>query len=192
MNDVAKLKRRHDRRSTTMGSALWPPADAKSIFEFDEQKRKASDRYQVERGLRKLTPTGNAYVATDKAHWRAVRNHYNPFVQRFSLARLLPAIAIGAALPLLALLKLAPAAAGLAPIPGVEEGIVLAAYIAAGASIGYLLDRNFVWPFLITYISAHALMGWSFGPWPYSMLAALASFYSRRAKHRRQLILMQT
>ena len=96
-----------------------------------------------------------------------------------------------ARMPLLALLKVAPAAATLAPMRGVEETTILAAYLAAGAIIGYLLDRNFVWTFLITYIAAHAVMGWSFGPWPYSMLAAMASFYARRAMHRRRLILME-
>jgi hypothetical protein len=192
VNNVAELKRRHDRLAATLGEATWPPADAKSIFELDDRRRKTFDQYQLERGTRKLTPSGDAYIQTDKAYWRAIRNHYNPFAQRFSLARLLPAILIGAGLPLISLWKLAPAAAHLASMLGVEEAINLAAYLTAGAVLGYILDRSsFVWTFLITYIAAHAMMGWSFGPVPYSILAALASFYARRATQRRRLILME-
>lgn len=192
VNNVAELKRRHDRRAATLGEAAWPPADAKSIFELDDRRRKAFNQYQLERGTQKLTPAGDAYIQTDQAYWRAIRNHYNPFAQRFHLARLLPAILTGACLPLLSLWKLAPAAGRLVPILGVEEAINVAAYLAAGAIIGYILDRSsFVWTFLITYIAAHAVMGWSFGPVPYSILAGLASFYVRRATHRRRLILME-
>jgi hypothetical protein len=191
INDVGELKRRHDRRGAALGPAQWPPTDAKSIFELDEERRRKFDQHQLDQGLCTLAPGGDAFVLTDKAHWRAVRNHYNPFAQRFSMARLLPSIVIGAAVPLLSLLKLAPAVAGLAPIPGVAEATNTAAYLVAGAAIGYLLDRNLVWTFLITYVAAHAVLGWSFGFWPYSMLAALASFYSRRTKHRRRLILLK-
>jgi hypothetical protein len=191
VNDVAELKRRHDRRGAALGQALWPPADATSIVALDEQKRKLFDQCQLDRGLRKLTPAGDAFVLTDKAHWRAVRNHYNPFAQRFSIWRLALAIVIGAAVPLLSLLKLAPAAANLVALPGAAEATNTAAYLVAGALIGYLLDCNLIWTFLISYITAHAVLGWSFGPWPYSMLASVASFFARQAKHRRQLILME-
>jgi len=192
-----ELKRRHDLRAAGLGVPLLPATDAKIIFERSARDHQAFNKYQSDHGILKLLPGGHAYTPTDKMYWRGVRNHYNPLAQRFSWKRLLPCVLVGAGLPLASLLKLAPAAAttaavfGLSTLLPIEQIANVAAYLTAGAIVGYVLDRSsLTWTFLLTYVSAHAVLGWTFGPLPFSTLAALASFYARQAKHRRRLILI--
>ena len=79
--------------------------------------------------------------------------------------------------------------AGALPLKELTAGF---AFLMAGAIIGYFVDRVRVhWTFLATYIPAHLLMGWSFGIWPYCMIAALVAFYTGQIRQKRRLIMLQ-
>jgi hypothetical protein len=192
--DLAELKRRHDARAAKLGAALPPPSGAEAIMEEHHKERKRFCDYQLERGIMRLLPDGQAYEVTEKAHARGIWNHYNPFARRISLPEILLSALVGSVLPLFGILKLAPLAADrlegtaipLLPIQWMAIGLC---YALAGLIIGVISDRaSFQWIMLISYVPAHLVAGWSFGSAPYSTMAFLISFYVIRTKRRRALI----
>ena len=194
----AQLKRKHDQLTRDLGEPAWQPTTAKEIFEHAQLDHERFTQYQLQRGIYQLTADGKASIGTDKAHWRALRNHYNPFAGRPSWSAIAISILAGAGLPYLALMKLGPylaknamdiGFAGALPLKELTAGF---AFLMAGAIIGYFVDRVRVhWTFLATYIPAHLLMGWSFGIWPSCMIAALVAFYTGQIRQKRRLIMLQ-
>jgi hypothetical protein len=192
--DVAKLKRRHDARAAQLGVTLPPVLGKEAIFESHQEEHKRFCEYQLERGIFRLLPDGEAYEVTEKARARGIWNHYNPFARRISVPEVLLSALVGSVLPLFGILKLAPLAAerlegtaiSLLPIPWIAIGVC---YVLAGFIIGLISDRaSFQWIMLVSYVPAHLVAGWSFGAAPYSTMAFLISFYVIRARRRRALI----
>jgi len=195
VTDVAQLKKRHDARAATMGTPLSPPSDVEGVFLEGQQDHERFSAFQLQRGTYKLNPQGDAYLITDKAFNRGIWNHFNPFARRISLPEAIFSILIGALLPLLGILKLAPAATeSLGPASALSINpstlVIAACYAFAGLILGLIAEtQNYVWVLLITYIPAHIIAGSSLGWIPYSTLAFLVSFYVCQAKRRRQLVL---
>lgn len=195
VQDPAVLKQRHDALASTMGEGEWPAADARSIFTEVQRSHDRFSRYQMFRGLYSWDEATKAYTVTDKIHWRGIRNHFNPFVQRVSLSRLVAALVVGTVFPVAAVLLFAPRAAnfvgerGFSFLP-VSEITTLAFYIAAGAFIGHILGKGVLWAFILTYLGVHLASGWTSGFIPYSTIAGLAAYYMAQLNARRKLILI--
>jgi hypothetical protein len=193
--DVTQLKKRHDARAASLGTPVSPPSDVASVFEEGQQEHERFSAYQVQHGILRLNPQRDAYIITDKAFNRGILNHFNPFAHRISPPVALFSILIGAVLPLLGILKLAPALAErLGPNPasivGPETLAIAACYALTGLILGLLAEtQNYVWVMLITYIPAHLIAGSSLGWIPYSTLTHVVSYFVCQAKRRRQLVL---
>lgn len=195
LDDPAELKRLHDVRAQSMGCPVAPPADLAGIFKDLQSEHERFSLYRVASGTLRLLPDGGGYVATDKTFWRGIRNYLNPFAHSFSIRRFLPAALLAAALPALAFLYFAPAAAQAArnigfPPTLAAEAVIIACYLVAGAIIGYVLERQtFVWVFLLTYVSVR-LFGAKLGPLPYSAFAGSVAYSVAQAKKRRRAVLL--
>jgi hypothetical protein len=196
VSEPSEMKRIHDARAQTMGCPVAPAAEPASIFKDVQSEHERFTAHQLTTGAYKLLPGGNSYALADKAHWRGIRNHLNPFAHRFSIRQFLPAAIIAAALPVFAVLHLAPAAAhaarniGFSPVVA-SEAIILACYLVAGAIIGYVLERQtFVWVFLLTYVSVRLFAGANLGPVPYSAFAGSVAYSVAQAKKRRRAVLL--
>src|SRR5215469_16134973 len=67
---------------------------------------------------------------------------------------------------------------------------IIASYVAAGIVIGYVCEgQKFTWIYIVTYIPAHLVAGWTFGILPYSALAHLMNYYVGQLRRRQNLIL---
>jgi len=190
ISDPAEMKRVHDAAVQKMGCPVAPPSSAAQIFKVIHEEHDWFSEYQVQQGVFQLSPDGKSYSLADKALWRGVRNHLNPFVQRFYAWRFVPAVLLAAFLPIFGLLKLVPAAvaSGLPP-----QAVLLASYLAAGAVIGLMLDNaTFVWVFIVTYIPMRLVAPGVLGSMPYSTFAAITAYFVAQAKeHRRTILLPQ-
>jgi hypothetical protein len=198
LDDPAELKRHHDARALGMGCPVAPAADPASIFKDVQSEHERFSSYQVANGTLRLLPDGKGYVTADKALWRGIRKHLNPFEHSFSVSRFLPVAFLAAVLPVFAVLHLAPAASDAArnigfPPAVAAEAVILACYLVAGALIGYVLERKtFVWVFLLTYVSVRLFASASLGPVPYSAFAGSVAYSVAQAKkHRRAVLLTQ-
>jgi hypothetical protein len=196
ISEPSEMKRVHDARAQTMGSPVAPLSEPAAIFKYVQSEHERFSEYQLASGAYERLPDGNNYAIADKAHWRAIRNHLNPFANRFSIRQFLPAALVAAALPVLAFLAIAPAAAeaarnvGFSPLVA-SEAVILACYTLAGAIIGYVLERQtFVWVFLLTYVSARLFVGASLGPVPYSVVAGSVAYAVAQAKKRGRAVLL--
>src|SRR5579862_8684722 len=105
---LLELKRLHDKRAAQLGTPLAPPSGKDAIFEEHHREHQRFSEYQVQRGIYRLTPDGQMYEMTDKAHTRGIWNHYNPFARRISPAPMLLSALVGCVLPLYAILRIAP------------------------------------------------------------------------------------
>lgn len=196
VEEPSVMKRIHDARARTMACPVPPAADPAGIFKDVQSEHERFCAYQISTGAYRALPDGNHYAIADRAHWRGIRNHLNPFAHRFSISRFLPAAIFAAALPVFAVLSLAPAAAEAARAVGfppavAAESVMLACYLVAGAVIGYLLERQtFIWVFLITYVSVRLFTGVAPGPIPYSAFAGSVAYSIAQAKKRRRAVLI--
>jgi hypothetical protein len=196
ITEPSEMKREHDQKAATMGCPVPPPSDAASTFKEIQAEHLRFSEYQLSRGSYQLRPDGNSYTLSDKVHWRGIRNHLNPFAHRFSLRRLIPAVLVAVFLPLLALVRLAPAAAEAArnigfPPALAAQSVTLACYLVAGALVGYLLERHtFIWVFLLTYLAVRILTGAEIGPLPYSAFAGSVAYSVAQGKKRRRAVLL--
>ena len=194
VTDVAELKKRHDARSAAFGTPVSPPRDVRSLFEEYEQDNQRFFGHQVQRGILRMNPQGDAYLITDKAFNRGIRNFFNPFAHRLSLTKVLFSALIGAVLPLFGILKLAPAVAerlGPPPAIGISPSTlaIVACYALAGIILGFIGEaQSYVWVMVITYIPAHLIAGSALGWLPYSTLAFMISYFVCQAKRKRQLV----
>jgi hypothetical protein len=196
ISEPAELKREHDRKVATLGCPVAPPSDADSIFRDVQAEHVRFSEFQLSCGNYKPLLDGSGYAFADRVHWRGIRNHLNPFAHRFSLKRFLPAALTGLALPLLAVMYLAPAAGeatrntGFPPLIAAES-VTLFCYLIAGAIIGYLLERNtFVWVFLLTYLALRLFTSAHIGPLPYSAFAGSVAYSVAQAKKRKRAVLL--
>jgi len=195
ITEPSEMKQEHDRKAAVMGFPVPPPSDTASTFKDIQEEHLRFSDYQVSEGNYTLQPDGNGYALADKILWRGIRNHLNPFAHRFSMRRFLPAVLVAIALPLFALLKLAPAAAEAARNVGfpptlAAQSVTIACYLIAGAAIGYLLERHtFIWVFLLTYLTVR-LLGAELGPLPYSAFAGSVAYSVAQTKKRRRAVLL--
>jgi hypothetical protein len=195
VTDLAELKRRHDARSADFGPPVSPPRDVKSLFEEYEMDNQRFHSCQVERGILRLNPQADAYLLTDKAFNRGIRNFFNPFAQRVSPTMALFSALVGATVPILGILQVAPAVRdvlGPTPVFGLAPSTlaIAASYAFAGAILGFVAEmQSYVWIMLITYIPAHLVAGVALGRFPFSSLAFLVSYFVCQAKRKRRLIL---
>ncbi|MFZ0146698.1 MAG: hypothetical protein WAL08_20260 [Candidatus Sulfotelmatobacter sp.] len=196
VSEPSEMKCIHDTRAQTMGCPVTPLSDPVSILKDVQSEHERFTAHQLSTGAYRPLPGGTSYAIADKAHWRAIRNHLNPFAHRFSLRQFLPAAIVAAALPVFAFLDFAPAAAqaarnvGFSPVVA-AEAVILACYLVAGAIIGYVLERQtFVWVFLLTYVSARIFAGANLGPVPYSAFAGSVAYSVAQAKKRRRAVLL--
>lgn len=195
VTSAAALKRRHDARARELGAPAPPAKDIARIFEELQAEHALYSNFQLERGIYKIAPEGDAYAISEKIHLRALRNHYLPFGRRLSFPKLLFSALVGAVFPLFAILKLGPMIeAAHTNLPLVDLGagqfVIAACYLAAGIVIGYVCEgQNLPWIYLITYVPAHLAAGWTFGIYPYSLLAFIINYYVGQARRRQELIL---
>jgi hypothetical protein len=195
VTNLAELKEKHDKRAARLGVPSPPPQNASGIFEEIQVEHERYARYQVECGNYRMSPDGSAYLLTDKVFERGIRNHFLPFGRRISLTYTLFTALVGAFLPLLGILKLAPWIAGSshqALFLFVEASFVAIAvcYGLAGAIMGFLCDsQKFPWIMLVTYVPAHWIAGWTFGWFPYSTLCFVLCTKVAQARRRRGLVL---
>jgi hypothetical protein len=193
VTDLAELKKRHDARAASLGVPLSPPNDVESLFNEVQTEHERFVAHQVQRGILRPNAQGDAYLPTDKAYNRGIRNHYNPFARRISIPVTLFSILIGAVLPLFGILKLAPLAAQFESGPLIVSPswlAIAACYVLAGIILGLVAEtQHYVWVMLITYIPAHLVAGSSLGWFPYSTLAFTISYLVCQAKRKRQLVL---
>jgi len=191
---LPELKRRHDAKATELGTPLPPPAGTEAVFANQHAEHKRFSEFQVERGLYRLLPSGDAYELTPKVMYRGIWNHFNPLAKRIEFLPMLLSGLLGCVLPLLAILKFGPQVAGYfgqnqqMSLPFVWS-IIAAFYIVAGLLIGAISERSsFPWIMLISYVPAHLMAGWTFGWWPYSTLMFVTVFYVIRERRKRKLI----
>lgn len=193
--DVSALKRKHDSRAAQLGPAVAPPHGPQEIFSEMQREHERFSSYQVEKGVYQRTDDGSAYQITNKAAHRGIVNFFNPFASRISIPQVLFTGLVGAVLPLLGILKVAPVVA--ANSSGLSLGFfsastlaIAAIYALAGAIIGLSGGpANYAWIMLVTYVPAHLIAGWSFGWLPYSTIAHVVSHYVKQARKRRALVL---
>jgi len=196
ITEPAELKKEHEKLAAVLACPVAPPSTAAGIFKYMKSEHERFCSHQVAQGTLRLQPDGISYAMTDKVFWRGIRNHLNPFANRFSLRQFLPAALVSEILPVVTALKLAPAVAHAAqefgiPSAAASEATMLACYIAVGALVGYLLERHtFVWVFLLTYIPVRLLAAASLGHVPYSAIAGLIAYSVSQAKKRRRAILI--
>ena len=183
ISDPAELRRRHMVRLQELNrSPKSPASSAESVFKEFQQSHQRFCSYQLERGNLQTDATGTWYSCTSKVHWRGIFNFLNPFGQRFSAKRFVPAALSGVALPVVASLFLAPAVAHSALVSGLSEGsatnlVMLGSYLLAGAAVGFLLQKsNFLWTFIFTYLGVGVIVGFHPAPFPYSTVAALVAY----------------
>ena len=165
ISDPVRLKALHDSRASELGCPVPPPASAAAVFKEVQEEHQRFTAFQLAQGTYQALPGGNSYKLADKAFWRSIHNFLNPFVHRISLFKLILASLLGAALPVLGIVWLAPAVAhaarsiDFAPTVAVQA-VILACYLVAGALIGYVVEQHcFVWVFLITYVAVHMVAG---------------------------------
>jgi hypothetical protein len=194
-SDLRKLKERHDARASKMGTPLTPATGTDEIFKEQCSDHQRLSEFQVERGIYRLLPDGNAYEISDKAHLRGIWNHFNPFARHVSWMELIFSALVGSVLPLLAIRAVAPVDGALMKTVGgfltvtATLPIIAAAYCLAGLIIGLVTDwAPFYWIMLISYLPTHAVAGWSFGWFPFSTLMFVAAFSTRQMIRRRKLI----
>jgi hypothetical protein len=189
-----RMKALHDARARELGCPVSPPSTAAAVFKTGQEEHERFCAYQVTQGTYKPLP-GGYYQLTDKPFWRGIHNFLNPFVHRIPLSRLIPASVLGAALPVIGIAWLAPAAAQAARTIGFPPStaahlMILASYMAAGALIGYVVEQHcFVWVFLMTYVAVHQIAGLDPGG-TYSAFAGLVAHYVGQAKNRKRAILV--
>jgi len=194
MTDPAQMKRDHDRRAATMGQPVPAPADTNSVFSDVQSEHQRFSDFQLANGSYRLLPDNDSYELTDQVHWRAICNHLNPLAQNLSMRRFLPGALIAIALPMLAVTILAPATLH-APNIGVSpfvaaRCVVLICYLAAGALLGWLLQRNtFLWALFLIYLPMRILMLIPFGAPPDATLAAIAAYLVAQARKRSHPVL---
>ena len=196
VDDPATLKRIHDAKAAAMGCPQTRSHNIRSLFEQIQDEHRRFSEFQIERGLYARCPEG--YVLTGKTHWRAIRNHYNPFVQRVAPIRLGICAILAIGLPSLA--HAISTSSVLSASPAQFMSLVLAgqiwlllSYFIAGVAIGLLIQRNsFLWAFLLTYLGVHLCTGWWTSPVPFSTVAALTAFWVTRLQHKRKLMLAPT
>lgn len=195
IRSLAELKREHDTRTRGLGAPLPALQSTTKVFEEIQTEHERNSNFQLERGTYRIAPEGGAYTTSEKVHLRALRNHYLPFGRRLSLSKLVFSALVGALFPLIGILKLGPMLeTAHTSFPMVELGLaqfaVATCYLAAGAVIGYFCeDQKLPWIYLITYAPAHLVAGWTFGIYPYSLLAFLMNYYVGQARRRQKLIL---
>src|SRR5262245_61610127 len=195
LTDLQALKKAHDALATKVGGGTrTPPYGAAAIFDEVQREHTKFSEYQVEHGVLRRTPTGDAYQITEKVMNRGIRNFFNPFSKRFSITQAVFSVLVGAVLPLFGILKLAPLVAASAyehalPFAGATLAIA-AGYALTGAILGFACNaQSFAWVMLITYLPAHLVAADSLGWFPYSTLAFYVAYMVTQAKQRRELVL---
>ena len=198
ITDVADLKKKHDAYAATLGAPVSPPRDVQSLFDEYEMDNQRMFAYQVQRGILQFNLQQDNYSLTDKAFNRGIRNFFNPFAKRFSIAGALFSLLVAAVIPLYGILKLAPIVTErLGPMPAAAMNpstlAIAFCYVLTGAILGFLTEaQSYVWIVLITYIPAHLVAGSSLGRFPYSSVAFAVSYFVARAKQKRQLVLQKS
>jgi len=194
LTDLQDLKKKHDILSAKFCGTSSPPYGAAAIFDEMQREHTRFSEYQVEHGVLRRTPTGDAYQITEKVMNRGIRNFFNPFSKRFSVTQAVFSLLLGAVLPLFGILKIAPVVATSSyehtlPFAGATLAIAVC-YALTGAILGFACNaQSFVWVMLITYLPAHLAAGNSLGWFPYSTLAFYAAYTVSQAKQRRELVL---
>jgi len=201
VSNPAELRRRHlARQEKLKRNPISPPSDFTGTVKLAQKGHERFAAFQLERGAYRVNPATDCYETTAKIHWRGVRNHFNPLlhVQRFPRWRFATAALLGIALPVLASLRMAPAAAQHAQNLGLlglmASGLVmLSAYAVAGSVIGYFVrSSNFLWSFIFTYLAVGFIIGFHNYPLPYSTFAASIAHVVAQSAKRRHLILKRT
>jgi hypothetical protein len=194
LTDLRELKKQHDTLAEKFGWTSPPPHGTAAIFEEVQREHAKFSEYQVEHGVLRRMPGGDAYQITEKVMNRGIRNFFNPFSKRFSVTQAVFSVLLGAVLPLFGILKIAPLAATSAyenalPLAGATLAIAFC-YALTGAILGFACNaESYAWVILITYVPAHLVAGTSLGWFPYSTLAFYVAYTVSQARRRRELVL---
>jgi hypothetical protein len=106
LTNLAELKRKHDAASNSLGVPLTAPSGTAAIFEEVHKDHTRFSEFQVEHGVYRKSPGGDAYQITEKVMNRGIRNFFNPFAKRFSATQAIFSVLLGAFLPLFGYRKL--------------------------------------------------------------------------------------
>jgi len=194
LTDLATLKRKHDSRAGQLGSPIPAPHGREAIFNDVQSEHARFCDYQLSRGILRPVSGGGSYEITNKVANRGIFNFFNPFSKRVALPQTLLSALIGAFLPLIGILKIAPviqASAGNNPFAFQAPVLAIAACYAFAGVLMALIGgpQSYVWTMLVTYVPAHFLAGWTFGWIPYTCIAHVVCHYVGQAKARRGLVL---
>jgi hypothetical protein len=192
--NLVQLKKKHDQAAANLGPTLDPPRDTDGILQEVDAEHDRYLKFQVQYGALQPAPDGQSFVVTDKVFDRGIRNHFLPFGKRLSLTQILFAALLGAFLPLLGILKVAPWLShnlNAGPNDSIVGVVAIAGcYALAGAIIGWLCDmQKFTFVMLVAYVPQHLIAGWSYGWFPYATLLFLTCFQVAQLKRRNALIL---
>jgi hypothetical protein len=196
VTDLAELKRRHDRLASDMGVPLPPIGDEAALFESTRMRHRTYFDHQVRNGLYAPDPDGTWLRPTDRFHWRAIRQHYNPLIHPFRADSFLPAALLGAGLPLLASRSAELLSAVLDPyltLPRDQLPMLIATMgvLLGGVGTGWFLKRQTIlWTFLLIYVPL-CLLGRT-PPIPlFVYIAAILAYYVRQFRLRSRLMLIE-
>jgi hypothetical protein len=195
LTNLSALKQKHDERLKTLGIPGSPPQTTEGVFEEFQAEHDRYSRFQLERGVYRLSADSTFYLATDKVFERGIRNHFLPLGKRVSITQVIFTALVGAFLPLLGILKIAPwieasSLRGTFPLISIGWLAIAACYVLAGFIMGYFCDtQKFAWIMLVTYVPAHLVAGWTFGWLPYSTLAFNTAYFAGQSRRRRGLVL---
>ncbi len=188
------LKRKHDRKAATMGVPVTGPSSPEALFKYAQDEHHEFFNWQVQHGTYVYDAANTRYRATDKVHWRGIRNHFNPFAGGFTWSRFLPAALLGSGVPIVTMMKIVPEAVktGMLAVvpPGVPDPLTIAAYAMSGAAVGFFFKRKtFVWELLLTYLPVRLLLGPVAGGYELSLLAGMIAHWVAQAQNRKAQIL---
>ncbi len=194
LTDLATLKRKHDSRAGQLGTPLPPPHGREAIFSELQSEHARFCAYQLSRGILRPVSGGSSFEITNKVANRGIINFFSPFSKRVALPQTLLSALIGAFLPLIGILKIAPflhASAANSPLAFQASVLTITAcYALAGALMALIGGpQSYVWMMLVTYVPTHLLAGWTFGWIPYSCIAHFARHCVGQVKARRGLVL---
>lgn len=196
ITEPAEMKKVHDAAVAKLGCPVAPSATAAQIFERLHEEHDWFSEYQLKQGIYRPNPDGTTYAMADKALWRGIYNHLNPFVTRFYAWRFLPAVLLSVLLPIFTVLNLVPRVTVAAidagwPVDFATRAVMLGSFAAAGVVIGLMLENaTFVWVFILTYIPIRIVAPGTMGSIPYSTFAAVIAYAVGQARQRTRTILL--
>ncbi len=195
IQDVAELKRRHDRRAETLLSRSPEFRPQSSYFSDLDEYHQQYCQYQESNRLLRFDTAAGLYRATYRTGLRGVFNFINPLADNFTVPRFILGALLGAGLPLIAATQHARILSWLSSFGTTNlalAGVLLTpvACTLAAIAIGCIFtNKAFIWALVLGFLPAKLLAlttGLSLGSGLY--MAAVAHWAARFCISRRKLV----